>query len=57
VLQVGLPLPLPDGLSVEAVTPDACLAIAAAVPAEVDLGNIKLAKTTVQSTAAELQVC
>lgn len=55
-LQVGWALPTPDGLPVEAVPPDVCLAMVAAVPPEVDVGDIKAAKAAVQSTAAELQV-
>jgi hypothetical protein len=55
-VQVGLALPTPEGIPVEAVSPDACLAMVAAVPAEVDSGDIRLAKAAVQSTAADLQV-
>jgi hypothetical protein len=54
--QVGLVLPAPEGMPLEALTPEACLLMAAAVPPEVDVGDVRLAKATVQSTAAELQV-
>jgi hypothetical protein len=43
-------------MPLEALTPEACLSMAAAVPPEVDIGDVRLAKATVQSTAAELQV-
>lgn len=54
--QVGVTLPTPEGIPVEAVTPDVCLSMLAAVPADLDTKEIHAAKATVQSTAAELQV-
>lgn len=56
VVQAGMVLPTPEGIPVEAVTPDVCLSMLAAVPAAVDTGDVRTAKATVQATAAELQV-
>jgi hypothetical protein len=56
VVQAGVVLPTPEGIPVEAVTPDVCLSMLAAVPAAVDTGDVRTAKATVQATAAELQV-
>lgn len=56
-LQVGLVLPLPEGVHVETVTPDVCLAIASAVnTTELAAADLHLAKAAVQTTSAELQV-
>lgn len=57
VAQAGLALPTPEGMPVEAVTPDVCLSMVAAVPAELGSGDIRAAREAVQSTATGLQVC
>lgn len=54
-LEAGVVLPTPEGIPVEAVTPDVCLSMLAAVPAAVDTGDVRTAKAIVQATAAELQ--
>jgi hypothetical protein len=55
--QAGLTLPTPEGIPVEAVTPDVCLSMVAAVPVELGSVDIRAATEAVQLTATGLQVC
>jgi TATA-binding protein-associated factor len=54
-IKAGVPLATPEGVPIEAVAADACLAMAAAVPPQVDAGDVAAAKQTLMQTAQQLQ--